>query len=466
MTSRDGFPSPALRRSRMPLPCLRRLLVVEQGSIPLEPCLAGVPMRCEHLSWDGADPARFRSSPAELVVAVAGRTPAQALRLMDWLRIHPAPAPTLAILPADAPEEVLTAASQTVDDFILWPARPEELRQRLARFLPPQPEVDAAASRLSAEMALLNLVGDDPGFQRVLSEILVVAQHEGPVLITGETGTGKELCARAVHHLSQRRNHSFIPVDCAALPDHLLENEIFGHARGAYTDAHASQKGLLGLAEKGTLFLDEIDSLSPSAQSKFLRFLQEHSYRPLGADQFQRADVRVVAATNRDLEASVRERTFRSDLFYRLSTFRLHMMPLRERPGDIPLLARHFLDALCRRAGCERKSLSEAALRRLSGHSWPGNVRELLNVIERAQAFSQGPWILPSDLVLPGSPTDFAARTDESFRVARARALAEFERSYVQALLERHGGNVTQAAREAGKERRSFGRLVKKHRLR
>jgi transcriptional regulator with PAS, ATPase and Fis domain len=326
-------------------------------------------------------------------------------------------------------------------------------------------ETEAAAARLSAEMALHNLIGEAPAFRRVLAEIPVVARREGPVLVTGETGTGKELCARAIHHLSPRRNHPFIPVDCAALPDHLIENEIFGHSRGAYTDAHAGQKGLLALAERGTLFLDEIDSLSPSAQSKFLRFLQERTYRPLGSEQFQRADVKVVAATNRDLEQCVRERTFRSDLFYRLTTFRLHMVPLRERPGDIPRLARHFLDTLGRRGGGERKSFSEAALRRLSLHPWPGNVRELLNVVERALAFSDGPQILPSDLALP----DLAEGSGEpagSFREARARAIEEFERAYVQELLERHTGNVTRAAREAGKERRAFGRLVKKYGLR
>jgi DNA-binding NtrC family response regulator len=443
------------------------LLVVEQISVPLEPYLTGVPVHCERVPWDGADPVRLRSSSAELIVAVAGLPASRALGLLDWLRTYPSPPPTLAILPADSPEEVLTAASRTVDDFVLWPARPEEIRLRLARFLPRGQVVDETARRLSAELALQNMVGQDPAFLRVLSEIPVVARRDGPVLITGETGTGKELCARAVHHLSRRRNHPFIPVDCAALPDHLLENEIFGHARGAYTDAHASQKGLLALAEGGTLFLDEIDSLSPAAQCKFLRFLQERSYRPLGSEQFQRADVRVLAATNCDLEACVRERTFRPDLFYRLSTFQLHVLPLRDRRGDIPLLARHFLATICR-AGSERKTFSEAALRRLSGHSWPGNVRELLNVVERAQAFSQGPRIFPFDLpasLAASGATVAEPAPGESFREARAQALAEFERTYVQALLERHGGNVTRAAREAGKERRAFGRLVKKHRL-
>jgi DNA-binding NtrC family response regulator len=465
MPSPDDLSDPRPARTRG---SSRRLLLVEQTSLPLD--LTGLPLRCERVAWDGADLARLRGCAAELIVAVAEMPAARAFRLIDWLRSSPPQTPTVAILPADSPEELLTAAAQTVDDFVLWPVRPGELRQRLARFLPPLPlddEVDAAAARLSTEMAHHNLIGEDPAFRRLLAEIPVVARREGAVLVTGETGTGKELCARAIHHLSPRRNHPFIPVDCAALPDHLIENEVFGHSRGAYTDAGTSQKGLLALAEGGTLFLDEIDSLSLSAQSKFLRFLQERSFRPLGSEQFQRADVKVVAATNRDLEACVRERTFRSDLFYRLSTFRLHMTPLRERPADVPVLARHFLETLSRRGG-ERRSFSESALRRLSSHSWPGNVRELLNVVERTLAFSGEPRIVPSDLALPGQADAVETSGDpaRSFQEARAHAIENFERSYVRELLERQGGNVTQAARLAGKERRAFGRLVKKYGLR
>jgi DNA-binding NtrC family response regulator len=284
------------------------------------------------------------------------------------------------------------------------------------------------------------------------------------VLITGETGTGKEQCARAIHHVSRRRDHPFLPVDCAALPDHLFENEIFGHSRGAFTDAHRDQKGLIGLAEGGTLFLDEIDSLSLPAQAKLLRFLQERTYRPLGGDRFLHADVNVVAATNGDLEQLVHRQAFRSDLFFRLNVLRLHLVPLRERRRDIPLLARHFLSVLCSESGSGTKTLAASTLERLSGMDWPGNVRELANVILRAFVFAKGAQILPAHIQAPAT-AESASRSPECFRAARVRAIESFEMEYVRETLRRHKGNITQAARQAGKDRRAFGRLVKRYHI-
>jgi DNA-binding NtrC family response regulator len=254
-----------------------------------------------------------------------------------------------------------------------------------------------------------------------------------------------------------------VPVDCAASPEHLLENELFGHERGAYTDARSRQKGLFALAEGGTLFLDEVDALSLAAQAKLLRVLEDHTYKPLGADHFVTANVRVIAASNRDLERCVAERTFRADLYYRLAVFQLHMAPLRERVEDIPMLARHFLERFCAEAAVEPRTFTPAALARLSRYWWPGNVRELLNVVQRGAAFA-GLRILPSDLPLPipADEDDEDPGTMESFRSARARALAVFERGYVERLLRKYDGNVTRAAREAHQDRRAFGRLVKR----
>ena len=287
------------------------------------------------------------------------------------------------------------------------------------------------------------------------------------MLITGETGTGKELCARAIHHLGPRRSYPFIPVDCGALPDHLFENELFGHAKGAFTDARADQRGFVAMADGGTLFLDEVDALPAAAQSKLLRFLQERTFKPLGADRFVRADVNVLAATNRDIDALVREHRFRSDLYFRLNVLSLHLVPLRARREDIPVLARHFVEVICAEQGLARKTLTPPAVRKLSLYGWPGNVRELYNVIQRALVFSEGDAIRPIDV------TPHAMRDDEpdggeapSFRQARARALESFERGFVEELLQRHGGNVTRAAREAQKDRRAFGRLIKKYSLR
>jgi len=339
----------------------------------------------------------------------------------------------------------------------------------------PTEQSDAVASRIAEHLALARLIGRDPVFTAIVTMIPAVARATSPVLILGETGTGKELCARAVHHLSARRQAPFIPVDCATLPDHLCENELFGHVRGAYTDAHSSQRGLVAMADGGTLFLDEIDSLTLSAQGKLLRLLQEGTYKPLGADRFQLADVRIIAASNLDLAQLVQLKTFRADLYFRLNVLPLAMPPLRARRGDIALLAEHFVRVLCDEAGSERKTLTPEAVERLAAADWPGNVRELFNVLQRAVVFADGATIglqhLPLPHDAPPSPPAPLPRVEprdeveDGFRAARARAVAAFERSYVENLLRKHNGNVTRSAREAKKDRRAFGRLMKRYRI-
>lgn len=422
-------------------------------------------LQCRREEWNEGLTISRESGSVDLIVPVVSGDPEQARRLLGWLEGSHVLAPSLAVFPAEAPGQTLEAASQVVDDFILWPFQQTEWDQRLSRILrrPDCHDLDSIRSRLNAELGLSSLVGSDPAFLETIGGIPRIAMSDGTVLVAGETGTGKELCARAIHHLSGRRNFAFVPVDCAAFPDQLLENELFGHARGAFTDARTDYKGLAALAEGGTLFLDEIDALSASNQAKLLRFLEDHVYKPLGSERFAHANIRVVAATNADLEARVRENTFRSDLYYRVNVFRLRMMPLRERRGDIPVLARHFVESLSRRAGTVRKTLSPSALRRLSQYEWPGNVRELLNVIQRAFALTDGTSIPSSQIAVPEAPD----ASDETIRFgeARARALGEFERSYLRRLMQRHGGNITRAAREAGKDRRALGRLIKKHKV-
>ena len=324
---------------------------------------------------------------------------------------------------------------------------------------------DDVASRIAEHVALARLIGREPVFAATIARIPVVARAPSPVLILGETGTGKELCARAVHHLSLRRHQPFIPADCGTLPDHLCENELFGHVRGAFTDAHCAQRGLVGMAEGGTLFLDEVESLTLPAQAKLLRLLQEGTYKPLGADRFLRADVRIVAATNVDLERLVQQKTFRSDLYFRLNVLRLVMPPLRNRRGDIPMIAEHFVRVLCDEAGVPRKTLAPAAIDRLSCGDWPGNVRELFNVLQQAVVFADGT-IEVEHLALPALPGELPPQAGQpvlGFREARARALEAFERAYVENLLRKHNGNVTRSAREAQKDRRAFGRLLKRY---
>jgi len=311
------------------------------------------------------------------------------------------------------------------------------------------------------------LIGKAPAFREVLARLPTVAQAEAPVLITGETGTGKELVARAVHALSARAESPFVAVNCGALMDTLLESELFGHERGAFTNAHARRPGLISAAARGTLFLDELDTLTPRAQVALLRFLQDQRYRALGSTVEQRADVRFVAATNAQLEGLVRAGAFRADLYYRVSVFAVNLPPLRERREDIVPLAEHFIAKYEGRSGAVLTAEAEAAL---LACEWPGNVRELESAIVRALPMAQGGRILPRDLGLPEWPrrasasiaTEPAERTG-SYKAQKRRMLEAFERQYLAQLMIEQGGNVSRAARAAGKERRDLGKLLKRY---
>jgi two-component system response regulator GlrR len=421
------------------------------------------------IDWSSASAESIRGLDPQLVIAFAAEDDSLAVAALRSLQCWHVTAPLLAVLPAGAGLEALDAAAQSADDFICAPLRQDEFERRVRRLLGRgSQDCAAVAAQLERELGISQLVGRDPVFLQAVRQIPLLAGSDAPVLLLGETGTGKELCARALHHLSVRRSFPFIPVDCGALPEHLAENELFGHARGAFTDAHAEQKGLAGMAEGGTLFLDEIDALSLAIQAKLLRFLEQRTYRSLGADRFTQANVRVIAATNRNLEALVSERQFRSDLYFRLNVLQLRLPPLRERREDIPLLAHHFLQSIRRAPDAPAPKFSLAALRALERHPWPGNVRELFNAVQRAAVMSGGAQILPAHLAIPGTAADPAGPPNPaavSFRAGRAAAVASFEKSYVEDLLRKHGGNITRAAIEARKDRRAFGRLVKKYAL-
>ncbi len=451
-----------------------RILIVEhpQSSPGCDGVLTEVSTEWENTrraSWDSFTPQDLCASKDSLLIVNAVPGGGKAAEFFHWLRKNPVSVPIFAILPADD-GALLREATETVDDFLLWPIRPEELNRRIARLLGPRPrDLNDIQATLAAEIGLGQLVGQDPVFLSALAQLSLFGANEAPVLLTGETGTGKELCARVTHLFSKRHQGPFIPVDCGALPDHLFENEVFGHARGAFTDARSDQKGLVSLAHGGTLFLDEIDSLSLPAQSKVLRLLQERVYRPLGSEVFKQAEVRVIAATNRNLEELVEQKVFRSDLYFRINVLRIHMPALRERRSDIAILSRHFIDEICKANEMPRKFLSPAAVSKLEQYPWPGNVRELYNTMQRAVLSSPGMQIAASVFPL-GSPgdgreTDICETGCKGFRSAKLHAIQRFEREYVKQLMEKHKGNVTQAAREACKDRRAFGRLAQKYRI-
>jgi DNA-binding NtrC family response regulator len=325
----------------------------------------------------------------------------------------------------------------------------------------------ASASRTVVQEPLSRLVGRSSAFQRCISQLPAIALSEASVLIEGETGTGKELVARAVHYLSKRAAFPFVALNCGSLPDTLIEAELFGHERGAFTDAQSARQGLVAQAEGGTLFLDEIDTLPPKAQVGILRLVQDKCYRALGSTKEHRADIRIVAATNICLLKLAESGIFRIDLYYRLCVFSVHLPPLRERLEDIPLLAHHFLN---KHLPADRPlmTLSNEAQAELLAREWRGNVRELENAIIRGIHLCSGTTIIPVDLGLPSSSGQPIAAQHGAlldFRSMKRRVIESFERDYLARLMSEHHGNISAAARAARKERRDLGRLLKKYDL-
>jgi|KBSSwiStaDraftv2_1062776.scaffolds.fasta_scaffold05606_4 DNA-binding NtrC family response regulator len=311
-----------------------------------------------------------------------------------------------------------------------------------------------------------NLIGNAPSFRRALDLIHKIAACDATVLIEGETGTGKELAARAIHYFGKRRDSPFVPVNCGAIPESLIESEFFGHARGAFTDAKEAREGLVAQARGGTLFLDELEVLSARGQVILLRFLQDHVYRPVGDMSTRNGDVRVIGSSNTHLATLAARGQYRSDLAFRLRVLSLELPPLRARPGDAGLLAESFSRRFCAQYGRPPRPLSEVARRSLEGYSWPGNVRELENMIHREVLLIDGPEITLGELdAAVGVPASENRDAVPRFGVAKARAIREFERAYLSDLLRRTQGNISLAARLAGKDRSRLGKLVKKHGL-
>ena len=347
-------------------------------------------------------------------------------------------------------------------DFLLPPLRASDVLPRLKRQARVSPVASGLVERLKEEIGLKQIIGESPRFLEKVRCVPRFARCDATVLISGESGTGKELFARAIHYLSARADRPFVPVNCGALPENLVESEIFGHKRGAFTGASSDRGGLIREAEGGTLFLDEIDCLTPQAQVKLLRFLQDGEYRSVGSERIRHADIRVIAAANADFNQIVRSGNFREDLFYRLSVLTLTLPPLRERPGDILLLTRDFLEKQAAITNSRPKNISLAALNRLLIHPWPGNVRELQNVLMRTLVLSDRYEIELADLNLPDNEH---AAGDQSFQTMKSRVVWQFEHDFLSSVLHAHRGNITRAARAAKKNRRAFWQLLRKHDL-
>jgi two-component system, NtrC family, response regulator HydG len=332
----------------------------------------------------------------------------------------------------------------------------------------------ALERRLQRTEKFGELLGNSRLMHNVYERANGVAATSSSVLILGESGTGKELTARAIHDRSDRAPGEFVAVNCSAIPESLIESELFGHMKGAFTGATSTRRGLFEQADGGTLFLDEIADLPALAQVKVLRALQEGEVRRVGSDETRTVDVRIIAATNVDLRECISQGKFRQDLFYRLSVVQLVLPPLRERVEDIPILAYHFLQKHAEAARSEVTRISPEALSELQRRPWPGNVRELENAIQHAIVFCRGPTIVPGDLPQALADEASTARVDGArlstlvdlpYRAAKARALEEFEQSYLVGVLNRAGGNVSEAARQAGLDRSNFRRSLRRFHL-
>jgi len=355
-----------------------------------------------------------------------------------------------------------------------WPCKKEELDFRLQKLcLAINNNKNPLSSELpSTEWVNLNLVGSSAIFQKTLNIIRKSADCNVPVLIEGETGSGKEMVARAIHYLSARRDYPFIPVNCGAIPDHLVENELFGHEKGAYTDAKQSQAGLVSQADGGTLFLDEIEVLSAKGQVVLLRFIEDQNIRPLGSKQCKKVNVRIIAASNIPLSELVTHNQFRQDLLFRLNLLSLRLPPLRERTSDIECLADHFMQKFRKQYEQPNKVINSDIIAWMHQYDWPGNVRELENYIHRQFLLTDDTMITQTHFDESNDPLNSRRKLfdrrqtfefDTPFQEAKIETINQFEKSYLSWLMSQAQGNVSKAAKISCKERRALGKLLKKH---
>ncbi len=394
-------------------------------------------------------------NPVDLMVTDLRLGEGNGIDLLSHLRAIGHPAESIVMTAFASIETAVEAMRLGAYDYLTKPINPDELLLRVNKVLEKKSlrdEVTRLRQELSGRSALTDIVAASPAMRRILGVVERIRNQDIPVLVGGETGTGKEVIARAVHGVSGRARGPFVAINCCALPEELLDSELFGHVKGAFTGATANMRGLFQQAHGGTLFLDEIGDISPRLQAKLLRVLQDSTVRPVGGQAEIKVDVRVIAATNRDLEAMVAEKTFRSDLWFRLNVLPIHIPPLRERRDDIPFLIDHFLGRMRARSGCGDLSVTLAARQKLVLYDWPGNVRQLENVLERSFALCGGSVLDADSIALGAFP---AAREDET-----ALSLTAVEARHIRRVLAANGGNQVVAARILGISRSTLRRKL------
>ena len=405
---------------------------------------------------------RFNQGDIDVVVTDVLMPDVSGERVLAHVKGKSPETPVLIMTAQPTVDDAVRFLKAGADDYVTKPIGHEVFQHRLRGLLERvqlQRELQQLRAQASGET---QIIGNAPALQTLLRRLPMTAQTDATVLVTGESGTGKEVIAKRIHELSRRKDAKFVAVNCGALSDTLLESELFGYKRGAFTDAYRDTQGLVEEAEGGSLFLDEIGEVSPAVQVKLLRFLQSKEFKALGSPKPMRANVRIVAATNRDLRAMVDEGSFREDLYYRLNIVPVHVPPLRERKADIPLLASHFLNSFRRLYEKDVRGFSQHALSQLQGYSWPGNVRELENRVQQLVVLSTDPVIQSIDMNAAEMPIDSSGM---SFRDEKKRVISEFERDFLRRALQRAEGNMSAAARIAGIDRKNFWVLARRHGL-
>jgi len=441
-----------------------KILVIDDDSSILEV----IHLRLKALGYSVAIATNSNEARAELsatsfnlVIIDLRLSEENGIELMEEILTHHPNIPIIILTAHGSIEGAVEAMRKGAYSYITKPFNNENLATHIKNALEKQrltQEIEILRSQLDEQRDFRHIIGKNKKMQEILESVYKIAKTDCTVIVYGESGTGKELIARAIHYNSNRAKNPFITTNCGAIPEGLLENELFGHIRGAYTDAHESKAGLFAQAEGGSIFLDEISNTSPTFQIKLLRVLQEREIKPVGGTKHIKIDVRVIVASNTDLQNAVNEGTFREDLFYRIHVVPIYIPPLRERKDDIHLLATYFMTEFCKLLKRNALEFSTAAIQRMNIYDWPGNVRELKNKIEHAVIMANKDVITPADIF---TDANLLQNNFHSYKDAKER----FEREYLENLMYMSKGNVTVASRMAKRYRADLYKLIKKHNI-
>jgi DNA-binding NtrC family response regulator len=450
----------------------RRILIVEDDDIFLRPLqrsleVAGYDVLTRSSGEDALD--LLKNDDVDAVLTDKRLPGMDGVELVRRLKVEHADVAVVVMTAYGTIDSAVDSVRLGAADYLVKPFEVAELLIVIRQAIELQEFRSASRATLrrnQERFTLTNVVTQDAGMRELFEELRAVADLDTTVLVHGETGVGKELLARSIHFSGARREKPFVAVNCAAIPAELFESELFGFRKGAFTSASDSRRGFFQMANGGTLLLDEIGEMPLALQSKLLRAIEEKRVTPIGSDRVVEIDVRFIATTNKDLQVETEHGRFRRDLFYRLSVMPVRVPPLRERPGDVPLLAQHFLEVSARRSKKAVRSIAPAAMQALCRYAWPGNVRELENVIERAVIVAKSDTIADVERFLTGETERPRVDLTLPFRDAKARVVEEFERAYIAGVLEAHGGKLTAAAKHADMDPKNFSEKLSRYGLR